>query len=118
METGFAAWRLAKALYIVPFLFVYTQFLFEEFAHEVLITAIDVTMGLLALTATMEGYFVRRRLLWERAPVGLATIGLLWPHTTPGVVSLIMLGFTYLAPKLASRRRVLNPAREKAYPGA
>lgn len=77
METGFAAWRLAKGLYIIPFLFAYTPLLFEGPVHEVLITTVSTTFGLFAFTVTIEGYMLRSLRLWERGLMGLATLGLL-----------------------------------------
>ena len=110
METGFAAWKLAKGLYIIPFLFAYTPLLFEGPVHEVLITALSATLGLLAFTVAMEGHFARRLFLWERALVGLATIGLLWPHTTFRILGFLMFGSVYLTQKLAARRGALRTA--------
>jgi TRAP transporter 4TM/12TM fusion protein len=106
MKTGFAAWKLAKGLYIIPFLFAYTPLLFEGPVHEVLFTALSATLGLLAFTITMEGYFLRGLFLWERGLVGLATLGLLWPYTTFRIAGLLILGTMYLLQKLAARREV------------
>jgi len=110
METGFAAWKLAKGLYIIPFLFAYTPLLFEGPVYEVLMTATSATLGLLAFTVVMEGYFLRRLFIWERGLIGLATIGLLWPDTTLRVVGFLILAAIYLAQKLAARRQALTPA--------
>jgi TRAP-type uncharacterized transport system fused permease subunit len=106
MKTGFAAWKLAKGLYIIPFLFAYTPLLFEGPIHEVLFTAVSATLGLLAFTITMEGYFLRGLFLWERGLMGLATLGLLWPYTAFRIAGLLILGAMYLAQKLAARRKV------------
>ena len=110
METGFAAWKLAKGLYIIPFLFAYTPLLFEGPLHEVLITAVSATLGLLAFTVAMEGHFTRKLFLWERGLVGLATIGLFWPHTTFRILGFLIFGSIYLVQKLAVRREVLRTA--------
>ncbi len=108
METGFAAWKLAKGLYIIPFLFAYTPLLFEGPLHEVLITALSATLGLLAFTVAMEGHFIRKLFLWERGLVGLATIGLFWPHTTFRILGFLILALVYLPQKLAVRREALR----------
>ena len=110
METGFAAWKLAKGLYIIPFLFAYTPLLFEGPVHEVLITAVSATLGLLAFTVALEGYFLRGLLLWERGLIVLATLGLLWPSTTFRSGGFLILGYIYLTQKLATRRAALRPA--------
>ncbi|MFB0507214.1 MAG: TRAP transporter permease [Thermodesulfobacteriota bacterium] len=108
METGIAAWRLAKGLYIIPFLFAYTPLLFEGPVHEVVFTAVSATLGLIAFTVTMQGYFLRKLFLWERGLIGLATLGLLWPHTTFRIVGFLILGSVYLPQKLAARRSAIG----------
>jgi TRAP-type uncharacterized transport system fused permease subunit len=50
METGFTSWKLAKGLYIIPFLFAYTPLLFEGPVIDVIITAISGLVGLFGLT--------------------------------------------------------------------
>ncbi len=110
METGIAAWSLAKGLYIIPFLFAYTPLLFEGPVHEVLITAVSATLGLIAFTATIQGYYLRKLLHWERGLLGLATLGLLWPNTTFRSMGFLILGSIYLTQKLAARRAALRPA--------
>lgn len=104
METGFAAWKLAKGLYIIPFLFAYTPILFEGPVHAVLITAVSATLGLLAFTVSMEGFFLRRLAIWERGIIVLATIGLLLPWTTPRLIGFIFLASIYMFQKLGKDR--------------
>jgi len=108
METGFAAWRLAKGLYIIPLLFAYTPLLFEGPAHEVLITAVSATLGLFAFTATTEGYLLRRLHFWERGLIGLSTIGLLWPNMIYRILGFLVLGSIYFAQKWAARRQTVS----------
>ncbi len=103
MSTGLAAWKLAKGLYIIPFLFAYTPILFEGPVYEVLFTAVSATVELLAFTAAMEGYFSRRLFLWERALTGLAAIGLLWPNTIFRIAGFFVFGSIYLIQKMYSR---------------
>jgi TRAP transporter 4TM/12TM fusion protein len=110
METGLAAWRLAKGLYIIPFLFAYTPLLFEGPVQEVIVTAVSATLGLMAFTATMQGYFLRKLFLWERGLLGVATLGMLWPTTPFRIVGFLILGSIYAAQKLAARRAALGPS--------
>ncbi len=105
METGLAAWKLAKGLYIIPFLFAYTPLLFEGPVSEVLITAASATLGLLAFTVTTEGFFLRRLFPWERILVGVATLGLLWPDMRWRVLGLLIFGSLYLYQKVEKRKK-------------
>ncbi|MEQ8964852.1 MAG: TRAP transporter fused permease subunit [Azospirillaceae bacterium] len=78
MATGFAAWKIAKTLYIVPLLFAYTPFLSGDPLTALAIFAFG-TAGVYALIAALEGH--------AEAPVPhllrpvLVVIGaaLLWP---------------------------------------
>ena len=105
METGLAAWKLAKGLYIIPFLFAYTPLLFEGPVSEVLITAVSATLGLLAFTVATEGFFLRRLFPWERILVGVATLGLLWPDMRWRVLGLLIFGSLYLYQKVEKRKK-------------
>lgn len=91
MDAGYASWRLAKGLYIIPFLFAYTPLLFTGPAREAIITAVFATLGLFAFTTVFEGYFLRKTMLWERVLLGMATGGLLWPTFIPRIVGLLIL---------------------------
>jgi len=103
MQTGFTAWKLAKGLYIIPFLFAYTPLLFEGPVIEVAITAISALIGLYGFTVSWEGYLLRRINIGERAIIAFATILLFWP------VNLFKgLGFVILAAMYLSQRAQLK----------
>ena len=108
METGFAAWRLAKGLYIIPLLFAYTPLLFEGPVYEAILTAISATIGLFAFTVTTEGYMLRKLHFWERGLTGLSTLGLLWPNMTYRILGFLFLSSIYFIQKLTARQQALN----------
>ena len=89
MRTGFTAWKLAKGLYIIPFLFAYTPLLFTGSIKGALMTAVVATLGLLSFTALFEGYLLRKTMIWERILLGIATAGLLWPTFLPRIIGLL-----------------------------
>ena len=78
MATGFTAWKIAKALYIVPLLFAYTPFLGGDFAMSLRIFAFGL-LGLYAIISAIEGH-AEARYPWPLRPA-LAALGLalLWP---------------------------------------
>jgi TRAP transporter 4TM/12TM fusion protein len=108
METGFAAWKLAKGLYIIPFLFAYTPLLFEGPVHEVLVTALTATLGLLAFTIAMEGFFLRPTPVWERILIGFSALALLWPDSIFRLLGFVILASLYLMEKRVSKREALT----------
>lgn len=105
MQTGFSSWKLAKGLYIIPFLFAYTPLLFEGPALEVIITAVSGLIGLFGFTAFWEGYLLRNMNVPERLIVGLGTVFLFWPdHRIQGLGFMILLTI-YVLQRLGMRRQ-------------
>ena len=58
LETGFESWKLAKGIYIIPLLFVYTPILFEGPIWQVIETSIAALLGLFCAAAMFEGFHV------------------------------------------------------------
>jgi TRAP transporter 4TM/12TM fusion protein len=79
LATGFESWKLAKGLYIIPLLFVYSPLLFEGPVWIVFETAALGTLGLYCAAAFFEGYHLYD-LSWIMRLVMLCAAGLmLWP---------------------------------------
>ncbi len=80
MRTGLTAWKISKALYVVPLLFAYTPFLGGDWAVAGKIFLFG-TLGLYALTSALEGY-MEAPLAWPfRLMAVAAGAALLWPDT-------------------------------------
>jgi TRAP transporter 4TM/12TM fusion protein len=79
LETGLEAWKLAKGIYIIPLLFVYTPLLFQGEVWQVLETAIIGLVGLFSLAVFFEGIHLDR-INWPFR-IGYLVCGalLLWP---------------------------------------
>jgi TRAP transporter 4TM/12TM fusion protein len=74
MKTGLQAWKMAKALYIIPFLMVYTDLLSGDFTAA-LIVAVPGVCAMVCFNAGWEGHLLRRLFAVERiallVPCGL-----------------------------------------------
>ena len=105
MQTGFTSWKLAKGLYIIPFLFAYTPLLFEGPAIEVIITAISGLIGLFGFTVFWEGFLLRKINILERAVVGIATVLLFWPDDRIKGLGLLIVGVIYVMQRTGLRRQ-------------
>lgn len=78
MKTGFAAWRIAKGLYVIPLLMAYTPLMSGNFVAMVEVT-IFALFGLWALTSALEGY-AKGPLGWPFRTIFLVLgVGLLCP---------------------------------------
>ena len=97
MQTGFEAWKLAKGLYIIPFLFAYTAILFNGPVWQVIIVAVTATIGLFGFTVCLEGYFLKSLKAWERFLFAAASLALLWPSNFLRIVGiLVMVGVLFM----------------------
>lgn len=105
MQTGFASWKLAKGLYIIPFLFAYTPLLFEGPVIEVIITALSGLIGLFGFTVCWEGYLLRKMNIGERAITVLATVFLFWPENIFKGLGFIILASIYILQRVSLKKK-------------
>ena len=79
LETGFESWKLAKGLYIIPLLFVYSPILFQGPLWQVIETSVSAMFGLFCTAVFFEGFHIIR-LNWGFRILYLAAAALLlWP---------------------------------------
>jgi TRAP transporter 4TM/12TM fusion protein len=108
--SGLQAVKFAAAGFIVPFFFVYNPaLLFSGSWIEITRAVATGTIGVIALAAGLEGYFIRVARPWERAVFVAAALCLI----DPGVVT-DLLGLGLLLGGLAMQR--LRPAVMLAEP--
>jgi TRAP transporter 4TM/12TM fusion protein len=108
--SGLQAVKFAAAGFIVPFFFVYNPaLLFSGSWIEITRAVATGTIGVIALAAGLEGYFIRVARPWERAVFIAAALCLI----DPGVVT-DLLGLGLLLGGLAMQR--LRPAVMLAEP--
>ncbi len=93
MRTGFISLRLAKALYIIPFLFVYTPLLMLSGTWpEIIATWISCALGLICSTAVLELYLFRRTTAIEAVLLVAAAVILFVPGYWYDLLGLGILG--------------------------
>ncbi len=78
MATGFASWKLAKGLYILPVLFAYTGLISGTWGERFLVFGFAL-FGLFAFAAFTTRYFFRPRSLLERILLIPCAHFLFWP---------------------------------------
>jgi len=87
MRTGLEATRLGIVAYIVPFLFVFSPtLLLKGSAVDVSLAAVTAVAGTVLLGAALTGYLFREIARLKRVLLGLAALGLLFPHVGPGIL--------------------------------
>ncbi|MDP5359747.1 MAG: TRAP transporter large permease subunit, partial [Paracoccaceae bacterium] len=78
MATGFASWKLAKGLYIVPLMMAYTPFLSGDWPVMILIFAFGV-VGIYGLAGALQGCMEAPLNPALRLVAGVAGAACLWP---------------------------------------
>ena len=79
MRCGFSSWKIAKGLYIIPIVMAYRPLLGNGPPGEVILTMVLTTFGLIAFTACMEQYLLRKLSMIETLLLGLAATAMFWP---------------------------------------
>ena len=80
MKTMLTAFKFAKGLYILPFMFYYRPaILLQDSLGMILETIVSILLGLVAFAASWENFLLKRTKIIERIALGLASAGLLVP---------------------------------------
>jgi TRAP-type uncharacterized transport system fused permease subunit len=79
IKTGLYSWALAKGLYLIPLLFVYTSILTGGLFTSLAIGLLAV-LGLFSLTLALEGFMLRPLGAVNRCLFLLVTVGCFWPN--------------------------------------
>lgn len=79
ISTGLVAWKIAKGLYIIPFLFAYTPLLSGDWLVAAQVFAFAV-IGVYALAGALEGHLERPLPPLLRGIVAVVGLMLLWPE--------------------------------------
>lgn len=117
-QTGFQAFKLALAGFIVPFVFIYdTSLLLSGSWHSVLIATVTAMAGIMLMAMAVEGWFRIPLKVLERVLLGIAAMCLIWSnHLTEAVgVVLALSVFGIIQPRVSARRKL---AKSQAVAGA
>lgn len=111
MKTGWQSLKLALAGFIVPFMFVYnpnmlmidvadTAVTAKSFAlpawHIIAMVSATSIMGVVALSAAVEGYLKNKMVTWQRVLMAIGAFCLIVPETTTDIVGLILVSVVAL----------------------
>jgi TRAP transporter 4TM/12TM fusion protein len=103
--SGVQAVKFAAAGFIVPFFFVYNPaLLFSGEWTEILRAVVTGSIGVVALAASMEAYFLRTATWFERLLLFAAALLLIDPGAATDVIGLGVLAFVLLLQKVWTPR--------------
>jgi TRAP transporter 4TM/12TM fusion protein len=104
MKTGFIAWRLGLAGFIVPFMFVYApEILLEGDWMQVFSTSLSAFVGIFCLASAVEGWMFREENLIQRLILFAASILLIKPGLWTDLAGLVLLAVVFIWQKLQVR---------------
>ena len=101
MKTGLTAVKLASAAFLIPYVFAISPglLLIDVTWLEALHNIATALMGIIALAAAVQGYFIVPAHLWERALLFGAALGLIDPGLLTDTFGLVALGLVYFVQK-------------------
>lgn len=108
MKTMLTAFKYAKGLYILPFLFYYRPgILLQDSLGMILETIISTLLCLVAFAAFWENYLFRRLNVVERVGLLISSAALAWPSLMWNSIGCVLLGLVIFSQKMT----VLKPVR-------
>jgi len=112
MKTGFSAWRIGLAGFIVPFMFVYgPALILEDSAINILIAFITAMIGVWALAISLQGYIFRSFPWWQRVIPFAASLLLIKLGIYTDLLGLVIFGpFLLVQWKLAKKGAIPLPS--------
>jgi TRAP transporter 4TM/12TM fusion protein len=79
MRTGVAAWKFAKGLYLIPLMMAYSPLLLNGTLEQIVLAVGAGMVALFAFAVALEGFWLVRTSLAERAAMVVGTVLLLTP---------------------------------------
>jgi TRAP transporter 4TM/12TM fusion protein len=108
MKTGFASWKIAKGLYIIPIVMAYRPLLGNGPAGEVVLTVALTTVGLVAFASALEAFLLRPMRGLELLLMYGAALALFWPIYWLSLVGFVIF-FLILGVQFFQARRLPAP---------
>jgi TRAP transporter 4TM/12TM fusion protein len=89
-KTGYAAWRLAIAGFILPYMFVYgPELLMVGRWYDIVLACITSSAGVFLLAASVQGYLLRKASVWERIVLFGSALLLIKPGIMTDILGLV-----------------------------
>ena len=109
MKTALQAMRIGIGKYVIPFVFMYNPgLILHGSAQEIVIATIAVTIGIIALSAGLEGYLLRQIGWWEQGLFIIVGIMMLSPNHWVRIPALCVIGVMVLWQLKDTKRLALS----------
>lgn len=106
-KTGFTAFRLGLAAYIIPFMFIASpSIMLIGSLQEIVINVLATVLAVLCLVAATEGYLFRFWNIFSRILFGFASLMLFWPGLRTDLIGLACIVIAILITKLVNKASI------------
>jgi len=113
MAVGWEGMRIGAVAYIIPFMFVYSPaLLLQGTVSEIVIATITALVGTYALAIGLQGHFITKTSLIQRAMALAAAINLIFSGTYTDLVGILLLIALYLLQRFSNKSK-LSPTVTK-----
>lgn len=102
MRTGFAAWKLCLAAFIVPFMFVYgPSILMQGTVLEIITTFATAMLGITSLACSIEGWLCKETGKLERVLLFVSALTLIKPGLLTDTMGLLLFAGVVILQKMS-----------------
>lgn len=126
MKTGFQAMKIALAAFIVPYIFAYNPSLLLikqgsmiesgviEYASflEIVPVIFTAILGIICLASSVENYLIIKSRIYERIPMAIAAIALLFPEYISDIIGIVVLTFVVISQTLRKKKQGIKASRQ------
>lgn len=113
MRTGFTAWRLSLVGFLLPFMFALNPALLAEGSLTDIFISVTITIvGIFALAAMLQAYFLGRLYFWQRVILFIGSLSLLFAERVSDTFGLILVSFIFII-QLYRRHNKTQVSKEK-----
>ncbi len=110
MKTAFTATKLAIGAFIVPYVFALNpaMLFIDTSAWEVILICITSFVGIFAVSAALEGYFLQRMRWYERAVSVVGGLLLIYPGIVTDAIGLGLVAIVAVVQILTKKKKALE----------
>lgn len=108
MKTAFTATKLAIGAFIVPYVFALNpaMLFINTTVWEVILICITSFIGIFAVSASLEGYFLKRMAWYERIPSAVGGLLLIYPGIVTDTIGLVLVAIIVVIQLIGKKRKI------------
>ena len=108
MKTAFTATKLAIGAFIVPYVFALNpaMLFIDTSVPEVILICITSLVGIFAVSASLEGYFMHHMKWYERVVCAIGGLLLIYPGIVTDVIGLLMVAVIVLEQVITKKKNL------------